>query len=215
MIRIRTTSGRHHFATMNTAGVTAEAVGADAQLAFSPAIPNDCLAAVDGGWVAPVSGIRYGARNDPNPPNPNPWGPMAQLVRQEIDPVVANTTTPLALTEPTNNAYQYTNTRVVLDYLVSFNLGFVATTLNGPDAPDTYVPGTDNVAAAAVNTTPEVIRAVTVQLSARTPEQDTAFPFANCGNLRCYQVFTDRPGAARVRTLRAEVFVPNIAFEGY
>jgi hypothetical protein len=33
--------------------------------------------------------------------------------------------------------------------------------------------------------------------------------------MRSFRVFNDRPGAARVRTLRSEIFLPNIAFEGY
>lgn len=213
LIRIRTTGNQFHFATVT--GVAAEDPATDAQLTFTPAIPAACLASTDGAWVAPVSAIRYYPRNDPNPPvDPPPFGPMAQLVREEVQPGAPATA--LALTEPSNNAFGYTNTRVVLDYLVSFNLGFVATTANGPNARDTYVPGTDTTAAGIVNVTPELIRAVTIELSARTPEQDPKLPWGNCtGNLLCYQVYDDRPGAARVRTLKAEVFVPNIAFEGY
>lgn len=208
MIRIRTTNGLQHYAVVGS--VTAQTDTNDARVTFDTPIPAGCLAGTDGAWIAPVSAIRYFSRNDPNPPSPNPWGPMAQLVREEVQPT--DKVTPLALTEPTNNAYTYTNTRVVLDYVVSFNLGFVLNTANPIDA---YTPGNDTSVAAVVNLRPEQVRAVTIELSARTPEDDRALAPASCANLRCFQVTAGRPAAARVRTLRAEVFVPNIAYESY
>ena len=206
MVRIRTTSGLYHFATITS--VTPESAANDAVVSFTgDPLPTVCQTTTEGGWIAPVSFIRYFPRNEPNP-DPNEaqsWGPMAQLVRQEVQPGDKAT----GLGSPA---------RVVLDYLVNFNLGFVA---KGADAvvgaADSYTPGNDTTSAAVVNANPERVRAVTIELSARTPEQDRslAWSAAACANLSCYQVFTDRPGASRVRTLRAEVFLPNVAFESY
>jgi hypothetical protein len=33
--------------------------------------------------------------------------------------------------------------------------------------------------------------------------------------MRCFLVFEDRAGSAPVRRMRTEVFVPNVAYEGY
>ncbi len=211
MIRIRTTAGLQHYATVINGGVADQTGANDARVSFDTPIPAGCLAGTDGAWITPISAIRYYARNDPTPPNPNPRGPMAQLVREEVqgnDKVTA-----LSLTEPTNNAYTYTNTRVVLDFLVSFNLGFVVNTGAGPA--DVYTAGNDTATAATVNASPERVRAVTIELSARSPDDDRSLAPGTCANLRCFQVVAGRPAAARVRTLRAEVFVPNIAFESY
>jgi len=209
MLRIRTTGGLQHYAVIS--GVTDQTGANDARVTFDRAIPAPCVAGTDGAWIAPISAIRYYPRNDPNPPSPNPWGPMAQLVREEVQP--GDKMTPLGLTEPTNNAYTYTNTRVLLDYLVSFNLGFVVSTGGGPA--DVYTPGNDTATANTVNTTPERVRAVTIELSARTPQDDRALAPGTCANLGCFQITANRPAAARVRTLRTEVFIPNIAFESY
>jgi prepilin-type N-terminal cleavage/methylation domain-containing protein len=210
MIRIRTTSGLQHYARVINGGVADQTGTNDARVSFDTAIPPGCQAGTDGAWIAPISALRYYARNDPTPPNPNPRGPMAQLVREEVQ--ANDKVTPLALTDPTNLAYTYTNTRVVLDYLVSFNLGFVVNTANPVDV---YNAGNDTAAANTVNGTPERVRAVTIELSARSPDDDRALAPGGCANLRCFQVTAGRPAAARVRTLRAEVFVPNVAFESY
>jgi len=105
-----------------------------------------------------------------------------------------------------------------LDFVVGFNLQFTFNTATLPNNPDVYTIG--NWQVGNVNTAPESIRAVSINLAVRTPTQDPALPFIDadgnplCGNRRCYQVFT-WPGRASVRELRAEVFLPNLAQEGY
>jgi hypothetical protein len=71
---------------------------------------------------------------------------------------------------------------------------------------------------ALVNASPHLIRAIAITLAVRAPSTDPGMRFFNCGNLQCMQLdATAGPGgpAARVRTLRAEVFLPNLANEGY
>jgi hypothetical protein len=131
---------------------------------------------------------------------------VAQLLRQEVLPT--DKITPLA-----NNPAP---TRAVLDYVVGFNLAF---TLNGakvPLGPDNYTPSNSTNNDAVVNVNTEKIRAVTIDLAVRGPLQDPSLPWtqAGCANMRCFQV-SGAPGAARVRRMRAEVFVPNIAYENY
>ena len=139
---------------------------------------------------------------------------MAQLVRMEVNP----------LAKPTAMAGANEIVRVVLDYLVAFRLRFVMNAATAPGARDNFIAGNSP---GLVNTNPERVRAVQIDISARTPEQDPRVPggVATCADPlaptppispgRCYQVFDKRPGLARVRTVHAEVFLPNVAFEGY
>jgi prepilin-type N-terminal cleavage/methylation domain-containing protein len=222
LIRIRTTKGQYHFATVT--GVVAPNLTAnppmDAQIAFAPAVPAACATDVDGAWVAPVNFIRYYPRNTQNNDDAEKFetsGPAAQLIRQETQPAAKLTAFALAngpLAE-----------RVVLDYLVAFRLRFILNTV--PISPtgatiDVYKVGPGN-SDGDVNATPEMVRAVYIDLAARTPEQDRSLAWSEkgCGPEtpgsigRCFLVFGNRPGSARVRSLHAEVFLPNIAFEGY
>jgi hypothetical protein len=217
MIRIQTTRKMRHFATIVQVNDPAQP-GDDVLINFAPALPANCMLETDKGWVAPISTLRYFVQNTPigfeSERIANTTGPVGQLIRREVRP--DDKITPLA-----NNPG---NTRAVLDYVVAFNLAF---TMNGntpPNQPDNYAPGVLAVppSSAVVNANPERIRAVAIELAVRTPEQDRNMPWtqAGCANLRCFQVFPSsgagaRQGSARVRRERAEVFVPNVAFEGY
>jgi prepilin-type N-terminal cleavage/methylation domain-containing protein len=205
LIRIRTPRDFHHFAQVTAA--VAPTVTADPEIQFAPALPAGCASeTASENSIAPVSAIRYFVRNEVNPlpANADTFGPMAQLVRAEMDPVAKQTTLLAAAPPP----------RVVLDYVVAFRLAFVMNGATAIGAPDNFVPGAPGT---TVATNPERVRAIRIDLAARTPEQDERFPWSQntCADLQCFRVFDDRPGAARVRAVHAEVFVPNVAFEGY
>jgi prepilin-type N-terminal cleavage/methylation domain-containing protein len=221
LIRIQTTRKLRHFATITAIthpGTGGQNAQDDVLIDFAPPIPSACLSDVNGGWIAPVTALRYFVQNAPtgfeSERTANTAGPIAQLIRREVLP--GDKVTPLA-----NNPG---NTRAVLDFVVAFNVAF---TMNGNTAPgdtDNYAAGPTPVqlAAATVNANPERIRAVSIDLAVRTPDQDPTLPWSQtgCANLRCFQVYPSsgngaRRGSARVRREHAEVFVPNVAFEGY
>jgi prepilin-type N-terminal cleavage/methylation domain-containing protein len=214
LIRLRLSTNLYHFATIT--GVTIPATGSPAAItiAFTPQLPADCQAAAGNAWIAPVSAIRYTVRDAAaNSLDLERFagstGPMAQLVREEVQP--GNKLTPLLF----NNV---PNRRAILDYVVGFNLSFTMNgALGGIGVRDVYDVGQGTNVPLTVNANPERIRSVIIELAVRTPEQDKTFPWSAeaCADMRCYQVFSDRPGSARVRRARAEVFVPNIANEGY
>jgi prepilin-type N-terminal cleavage/methylation domain-containing protein len=210
LVRVRTSKSFHHFAIVTAAVAPTGTTQPEVQ--FAPAIPPGCAGDVDSeAWVAPVNAIRYYARNDPNPPVADPaalgtmaqFGPMAQLVREEVRPEAK--TVALRNGPPA---------RVVLEYVVGFRLGFVMNRDTPPGQPDVFEAG---VPVEAVKDNPERVRAVRIDIAARTPEQDQRSPWtqAGCAGMRCFQVFDIRPGSARVRTVHAEVFIPNVALEGY
>jgi hypothetical protein len=239
MVRMRMASGLLHFSTIR--GVT-EPVGAqDPMITLDTAVPADCAVNGTGGWVAPVSTIHYFVRNAPAAERAADAaatsGPMAQLIREEVQP--GDKATPLFAVVNGRGA----GTRVILDYVVGFNLEFTSTAGTGPNQPDQYLPGASRPQApdnddvdpptaaemaadtVALNANPERARSAVIDIAVRTPDQDPTFPWVmddgqNCTRLRCFQVFapTGNPDvgpAARVRRMRTEVFLPNIANEGY
>jgi prepilin-type N-terminal cleavage/methylation domain-containing protein len=214
LIRIQTTGKQRHFAQV-VATVAPVAGVSPPFIRFTPAIPAACSGAVDGGWVAPVNAMHYFVRNatgDEAPRFVGTTGANGQLVREEVAP--GNKITPFAV------GGVPAVPRVILDYVVGFNLSFTMTANTAMGAPDAFAPGVFTDVAATVNANPQLIRAVRIDLAVRTPEQDPALsplPWvpARCAGMRCFQVFADRPGASRVRRLRAEVLVPNVAIEGY
>ena len=110
------------------------------------------------------------------------------------------------------------------DYVVNFALDFRLNTVgfnaNADPKDIDVVPVAPETSITQINDRVEQIRSVTITLSARTPEQDPRHPLIN-PPIQSFKVFHDplappSPlGAARVRTLRATVLVPNIAYEGY
>lgn len=229
-VRIHLPSRRYVFGTI--AQVIDPTAATPVTVQLTNPIDPDCLGDLNGASIAPLSAVRYQVRNAPAAGDEarrfEGSGPMAQLVRSEVNPINKMA----ALQVPGSNPAAFME-RAVLDYVVAFNLEFTMSNANlGGGQADAYVVGAmtvdDSLSAGSVNANPERIRAVTIELAVRTPEQDGEFAHGNlravtpdyfdealCANLRCFQVFTDRPGAARVRSLRAEVFVPNVAAEGY
>lgn len=227
-VALRLASGVHHFDTI--ASLPVQFAGTPNIWLTSP-LPAACP---NVSYVSPLNAIRYSvqaATGDEAERFAETSGPVQQLVRTEVAPV--NKTTPLDL-DPDPNV-QRTDRRAVLDYVVAFNLDFAMASAD-PDGnydtadPDVYTVGVWNGTETTVNSNPERVRAVRITLAVRTPEQDPRFAHGNldpaagpvvffdqalCAGMRCFQVFNDRPGAARVRSLRAEVFLPNVALEGY
>lgn len=228
LIRIRTTTGTSHFARITATVPGNTQTPSDSTITFAnEPVPPACTNSVNNGWVAPISAIRYFVQNAPadtiDAQRNQGHGPIAQLWRQEVLPTDKVTPLPDADADPTTG--DPGAPRRIADYVVGFNLAFTVNTQPGPNLPDVYTVGatTDNTTgvdpATAPRDNPERIRAVSIDLAVRTPEQDSALPWSTgalgCGNLRCFQVFSDRPGVARVRRMRAEVFVPNVAAGGF
>jgi prepilin-type N-terminal cleavage/methylation domain-containing protein len=210
LVRIESTGRDHQFVLISA---NPQLVGNNIQLSFNRPLERDCLASAYLGTIAPLQVIRYGAvRSAANTiagdRAPGATGQIAQLVRTQQMPTAKNT--PLAGVPA----------RVVLDYLAAFDLSFTmsSTTIDGND--DNYAIGAsaDRVdLEGPVNLAPERVRAVTVTLAVRAPSTDPGMRFFNCQNLRCFQIDpTAGVGgpAARVRFMRSEIFLPNLALEG-
>ena len=139
------------------------------------------------------------------------------LVRREVD--FTNAAAPLA--DPaTGQRLQ----RVVLENVAEIRYGFTFDSATNVGAPPVLVRRDQAAASNAIGTPANAtaanahhVRTVHVELSTRTMAHDPRFAFvprAAGQPLTRYQVSTNAPGAARVRTMRSEVFLPNVALRG-
>jgi prepilin-type N-terminal cleavage/methylation domain-containing protein len=199
LVRIHSLTERVFFARV-TAVTCANA--APATVTLDTAIPLACNASL--GWIAPVNTINIQA---------------AAAAGDEISRTsVLNRVTILRRTEvmPDSKAAALTlsatgnpiDDRSILDYLVSFRLRFMLS--GGSPNSVNFAP----TAAANVRQTPESLRGVIIDLSSRTAEQEPEFDAANLPQGLAFKVLKT-PGGARVRSLHAELLLPNIAYRGY
>jgi len=141
---------------------------------------------------------------------------QSSLVRREIrfaNPMGASSSN-LIVREGSRNAREE---RVVMEYVaaVEFEFVFDRQRTRG-SAPDLWRPASTALREAEdrMRSNPEQARSVLVTLSGRTAEQNDRFRFvtrAAGSPLTRYRVNPRLPGAARVRTATAEVFLPNLA----
>ncbi len=103
--------------------------------------------------------------------------------------------------------------RAVLEFVAEVDYQFVFDRGAGGAPNFVRLAGADAEAEFAVS--PQTARSIIVRLSARTADHDPQFPWvarAAGEALTRYRVTDAVPGAARVRTLETEIFLPNLAY---
>ncbi len=208
LLHIETPSGFHIFQRIT--GAIVNSTGTVATVTISPGlgVDNPCLRGLGrGSIVSPISEIEYfigPATGALVPASPAVTGPNTVLFRQELD---MTSGTPIANTQ-----------RPILEWAVDFNLDFVVNTNATLTTPPTLTLRNGAAATATVLSQGWQVRSVIASIAARTPEQDTRFPWpttwgaARPGTapLNRFQVFPSREGAARVRQLTTEIQLPNL-----
>ena len=169
-----------------------------------------------GAIVAPLTRIRYSVVNPAvdarfaslvNPADAARGIVNSVLIREEIQFNPGNA--PVINTE-----------QIVLEFVANFSLAFVvdnrAPPFNG--APNLILLDDTQGAEAFLAATPDRLRSGSVDLSARTPDADPSFrPLAGNrdpgadGPLTRYRVIPNLDAAARVRSIRSEIYLPNVA----
>jgi prepilin-type N-terminal cleavage/methylation domain-containing protein len=222
-MRLQNQQGFKFFVAITASGLDANGM---AQVTFANdplPIGSPCVGAhMAEARAAPLSMIRYRLvpLTQPNVDDIAIKGSSAQLVREEIVPVAG-----AAALDPTQSAlFPNTIARTLLDYVVNFDVDFVVDTRSraGTGTLPCLVLFDDGVATSApacasTGWLPEGVRSVVITLSVRTPEQDPRFAWLArvAGQpVTRYQFNPGRPGAARVRTMRAEILVSNLAQAG-
>jgi prepilin-type N-terminal cleavage/methylation domain-containing protein len=198
LVRIHTLTERVFFSQVSSASCPSAGPGTVVLVDRVPAFCNANL-----GWIAPVNTINFQVVN---------------AAGDEVTRVGGNRVSVLHRTEvlPTNKATPLTrpgvnvpiDDRSILDYVVNFHLEFLLS--GGSINSVNFVP----TAEANVKQTPERLRGVIINLASRTTEQEPQFISSGLQIGLAFRVLAT-PGAARVRRLRAELLLPNVAFEGY
>jgi hypothetical protein len=107
-------------------------------------------------------------------------------------------------------------TQVIAEFVSNFRVSFLVDGRSDPaGAPDFSAgPITGTTAQTSVNATPERVRAVIIELGIRTPLEDPSIELMSAtdgGVGTRFDVDKDQYGTARVRQMRIEVPVMNIA----
>jgi len=105
------------------------------------------------------------------------------------------------------------STQVVAEFVSNFRVRFLLDANSGPPVqpPDLSTdPITGDAAETAVNANPQQVRTVIIELGIRNPLEDPDIPFQADGGTR-FEVNKDQTGSARVRHMRIEIPVMEVA----
>lgn len=210
LLHLTMVNGNHYFVTVTGATLTGAGPTTIAQVAFNPPLPVGGLGVGglgEGATIAPLTQVQYRIAAIPD----DAVGPTRG------DPAVTGINTGLVRTE-TNvlTTAQINPPRTILEWAVHFDVDAIVDTAIRPAIPaPAFV--ADAAAATAITNRPESVRALIVEIGARTPDQDPSLPWVAptaTADLAMFRVFTNRPGAARVRTGRLEISLPNLVYRG-
>lgn len=207
LVHITTVAGNHFFVTVTGSSLIGAGPTAQASVQFTPPLPIGGLAVgglAEGAMIAPLSQVEYALQTPP--PDIGAIGDLA----------VTGPNTALVRTELNLGGGAPLSERTILEWAIHFDVDAIVDTaaIGGAPALQFF---DDGAAQARVAAAPGRTRALVVEIGARTAEQDARLPWvapAPGAGLSMFRVFTDRPGAARVRTGRLEVSLPNLAIRG-
>jgi len=218
MLHVKNQNGFHFFTIIT--GVNA----ANASVTINPAINPAATCQQGQGMgglqrgtqVAPLNRIEYTVLNVGGTAAlatlDNPLSPLAgvrgpALVRREVQ--FDGAATPIAGTE-----------RVVMEYVAEFDVDLMVDTAVAPGVPPNLQRFDDlNVSAiSAPGGRAFAVRSALIALSSRSAAEDSRFAYAPrpgaAAPLTHYELSAAAVGAARVRTLRTEVVLPNLVNRG-
>ena len=232
LLHIETPEGRHFFRSVfGRTGNTQDEV----RITVTPALPvgTACLpGAAEGSTVAPLQWVEYAIINpfdtnqvdeeffkfdgmfyidlDPTSPSFQLKNTTASDLRESPNLVLVR-----RILDATTGDVQPNTTQVIAEFVTNFRVRFLmdanSGTTNAPLISTAPISGT--TAQAAVNADPEQVRAVIVELGIRNPIEDPSVqyvPILPDGGTR-FEVDDAQKGAARVRQVRIEIPVMNVA----
>lgn len=233
VLHIETPQGRHFFrSAFGKAGNTSNQV----RIALNPALPlpvgTACLpGAAEGSTIAPLQWVEY-AIVDPFDEDENDFMAFGALFSNDVDnpsPAadlvdVASADAPGLLRESPNRVLVRrildastgdptpSSTQVIAEFVSNFRVEFLLDTNSGstaaPNISDVPLTGDDQ---ATINASPQQVRSVIIHLGIRSPLEDPALPFVINDDGTRFEVDPAQVGSARVRHMRIEVPVMNVA----
>jgi len=205
IVRVRALNDLSHFTTITDASCP-NVADVPAVITLDTPVPSTCVA--DTGWISPINTIRYHAVDATDDETSRIGANLVAVLRRtEVDPEKKGD--PLEV--PEGGSSRVVDDRAILDLVTRFNVRFLMrrTTGTSPTAVD-FAPAEE----LAVNTNPERIRGVIIELAARTAEYEADLPAVFGPRRRPFRMSTTNAGA-RTRMLRAELLLPNIAMKRY
>lgn len=233
VLHIETPEGRHFFRSVFAkAGNTQDEV----RMEITPDLPigTACLpGAAEGATIAPLQWVEY-ALVDPF--DASEVGPdfmdFNGMFFIDLDPAhpsfnLKNTTasdliesrTPSPnmvlvrrILDSTDQSVRLNSTQVIAEFVSNFEVSFILDTTSGTGAPSLTSEITGSSAEGPVNGSPQQVRSVIIKLGVRSPVEDPSIAYdATMDAGTRFEVDKDQKGSARVRQMRIEIPVMNVA----
>lgn len=228
ILHIETPEGRHFFRSVfQKSGNTQDEV----RIQVTPSLPvgTACLpGAAEGATLAPLQWVEYAVVNpfdasevgtdffdfdgmfyiDLDPTNPafNLKNTSASDLRESPNLVLVR-----RILDSTNGNVRPNTTQVVAEFVTNFDVSFLVDNKSNPgDAPSLAIEDRTTGAETDINSAPEKVRAVIINLGIRNPLEDSDVEYQADGGTR-FEVNANQAGAARVRNMRIEIPVMNVA----
>ena len=228
VLHIETPEGRHFFRSVFGRSSNTED---EIRIDVTPSLPvgTACLpGAAEGATMAPLQWVEYAIVDpfdtnevgsdffdfdgmffiDLDPANPafNLQNTSASDLRESPNLVLVRR----ILNANTGNVEPST-TQVIAEFVTNFEVSFVIDTAAAGSPPNLSVIGGDSSAQSTVNNNPEDVRAVIIDLGIRNPLEDPSVDFGASDAGTRFEVDPNQAGSARVRNMRIEIPVLNVA----
>lgn len=228
VLHIETPEGRHFFRSVFGRSSNTED---EIRIDVTPSLPvgTACLpGAAEGATMAPLQWVEYAIVDpfdtnevgsdffdfdgmffiDLDPANPafNLQNTSASDLRESPNLVLVRR----ILNANTGNVEPST-TQVIAEFVTNFEVSFVIDTAAAGSPPNLSVIGGDSSAQSTVNNNPEDVRAVIIDLGIRNPLEDPSVDFGESDAGTRFEVDPNQAGSARVRNMRIEIPVLNVA----
>jgi prepilin-type N-terminal cleavage/methylation domain-containing protein len=228
VLHIETPEGRHFFRSVFGRSSNTED---EIRIDITPSLPvgTACLpGAAEGATMAPLQWVEYAIVDpfdtnevgsdffdfdgmffiDLDPANPafNLQNTSASDLRESPNLVLVRR----ILNANTGNVEPST-TQVIAEFVTNFEVSFVVDTAAAGSPPNLSVIGGDGSAQSTVNNNPEDVRAVIIDLGIRNPLEDPSVDFGESDAGTRFEVDPNQAGSARVRNMRIEIPVLNVA----
>jgi len=196
LVRLHAQNGTFFFARVASTTCAGNATGT-ATVTLQDQLPAHCN--MDGGWIAPVNTMYYHVEDAAAAREEDDLQQRTTVLRRSEVMPTARTT---LLETAAGGSRVAVEDRSLLDYVVRFKVDFLM--LDDANRRISYVPMIDTEWRDA----PHRVRAAIIDLAVRTPHQES--DFTQDVPTAAFKLYTGK-GAARVRRLRAEMLLPNIA----
>jgi prepilin-type N-terminal cleavage/methylation domain-containing protein len=231
VLHIETPEGRHFFRSVFGKDGNAQD---EVRMTVTPALPvgSACLpGAAEGATIAPLQWVEY-ALVDPFDASEvgadfmdfdgmffidlDPAHPSFNLKNTTAaDLIESRTPSPnmvlvRRVLDSTDQSVRPNSTQVIAEFVSNFQVSFILDTTSGSGAPNLTNEITGSGAMGTVNGSPQQVRSVIIELGVRSPVEDRSLAYDPAFDTR-FEVDKDQDGSARVRQMRIEIPVMNVA----